>query len=50
MKREKKIKLTDRQRQLLESELGKVTGGAGQQAEVDAPSINESIDAVGAAL
>jgi hypothetical protein len=51
MKNDKKITLTKRQRALLESDLERVVGGAtASGADVNVPDVNETIDAVGAAL
>lgn len=53
MKKEKKITLTERQRELLEKDLEQVVGGAvatGDQVPVDVPAVHETIDAAGAAL
>jgi hypothetical protein len=49
MKKDKKITLTTRQRELLESDLERVVGGA-TQVPVSIPDVNETIDAAGAAL
>lgn len=50
MKKDKKITLTQRQRELLESDLERVVGGAQSQVPVSIPAVNETIDAAGAAL